>query len=724
MKAVIIRVLQTALLACLLPSLQTASAKLQDSGFTGSKACASCHQPQYQDWFSSQHRTALQQPQEDSVFGDFNDSRFLYNGVTSRFFREKDQFLVQTDGPDGQLKTYKVKYTIGDYPLQQYLIEYQGGRLQTLGIAWDTRPQKEGGQRWIHLYPDQQIEFSSPFHWTSNQQNANLNCLECHTTGYQKNYDEKTSSYHTQWQESGAGCESCHGSGQRHIDWASGVKSEYRNKGLAVDLSDSNLWHFPRDATIAQPLTSNPQQQIETCGQCHSRRQQIAASTPVNKPLTDSFMPELLRDVLYEDDGQIKEEVFVYGSFKQSKMFQAGVTCSNCHNPHSNKLKAPGNQICAQCHLPSKYDTVTHTFHKPGTRGSQCVDCHMPEKTFMVVDPRRDHSFKTPRPDLSVSIGSPNACVLCHTDKDNAWAATSLDGWLGKEWRNRPEFGTAFHAAKTGTQDAIPKLEAVIADKDYAPMIRASALDRMEPYLSTETLPLIRANLKDPDPLVRLGALGALNNLPVQYKPDLLLPLLDDKSRMVRQQVGKLLADVPATQLSEPQRAKRQTAVVDYIDAQRLSADRAPARMNLGQLYRAMNQYHQAEAEYLEAIRLEPYTAPAYVNLADLYRHQGRQDKEQNILQQGLGQEPGSAELNHAMGLLLVRQKQYRKALVYLKSAADFAPGNSRYVYVYGVALHTVGDKAQALEVLRQALRRFPQNAEIGAAIRAYTASQ
>ena len=724
MNAVIIRVLQTFLLVCLLPSIQTANAKLQDSSYTGSKTCASCHQDEYQDWFSSQHRTALQKPLASSVLADFNDSRFLYNGVTSRFYRDKDLFLVETDGPDGKLQTYKVKYTIGDYPLQQYLIEYQGGRLQTLGIAWDTRSEKEGGQRWIHLYPEQQIDFSSPFHWTSNQQNANLNCLECHTTGYQKNYNENSSSYDTQWQESGAGCESCHGAGQRHIDWASGMKGQYRSKGLAVDLSDSNLWYFPKGASIAKPLTSNPQQQIETCGQCHSRRQQISATPDVNKPLTDNYMPELLRSVLYEDDGQIREEVFVYGSFKQSKMFQAGVTCSNCHNPHSNKIKAPGNQICSQCHLPAKYDTETHTFHKPGTGGSQCVDCHMPEKTFMVVDPRRDHSFKTPRPDISAITGSPNACVLCHTDKDNSWAATSLDAWLGKEWRSRPEFGSAFHAARTGAPDAIPRLEAVIADKNFAPMVRASALDRMEPFLSTETLPVIRSNLKDPDPLVRLGALGALNNLPVQYKPELLLPLLDDKSRMVRQQAGRLLADVPETQLSVQQKTQRQTAIVDYMDAQRLSSDRAPARMNLGQLYRAMSQYSQAEAEYLEAIRLEPYTVAAYVNLADLYRIQSRPVKVQDILQRGLDQETGSAELNHSMGLHWVRQKQYLTALTYLKSASELAPDNSRYIYVYGVALHTVGKKTEALEVLRQAARRFPQNAEIGAAIRAYTPGQ
>ena len=463
---------------------QASSTETSSPDYIGSKACASCHSSQYQDWLSSQHSTALQSAGTESVKGDFNDSRFEYNGVVSRFFKDREQFLVRTDGPDGKLASYKVKYTIGDYPLQQYLIESGGGRLQTLGIAWDTRPVTQGGQRWFHLYPEERVDFNSPFHWTAPQQNANLNCIECHTTNYKKNYDAQAKTYNSQWSENGAGCESCHGPARQHLNWASAIPGKYSNKGFRVDLADSNRWHFPDGAKIAKPLTSNPQQQVDTCSSCHSRRQQISATVDVSKPFTDNFMPALLREVLYEDDGQISEEVFVYGSFKQSKMFQAGVTCSNCHNPHSNQLKAPPAQVCAQCHLPSEFDTPKHTFHPQQSAGSQCINCHMPEKTFMVVDPRRDHSFKTPRPDLSELTGSPNACVLCHTDKDNNWAAAAMDQKLGDSWRNRPEFASAFHGARTGQAGASEKLNAVIRNPDFAPIVRASALDRLEPFLS------------------------------------------------------------------------------------------------------------------------------------------------------------------------------------------------------------------------------------------------
>lgn len=693
----------------------------KEKAYVGSQVCASCHSEQYADWKSSQHHSALQEVNSKTVLGDFNNRSFKYEGVVSRFFKQGEDYLVETDGPDGKLNTYKVRYTIGDYPLQQYLIEYGSGRLQALGIAWDTRPEKDGGQRWFHLYPDQKVDFNSPLHWTNPSMNSNQMCIECHTTDYEKNYDSKTHSFDSQWIESGVGCESCHGPAGQHLEWTKNQDKSIKDKGFPVDLSDQNQWQWLQGQDIAQPVNKGVhQQQIEVCAQCHSRREVITDKPKVDKPLTDNYMPALLRDVLYEVDGQIQDEVFVYGSFKQSKMFEAGVTCSNCHNPHSNKLKAEGNQICASCHNPQKFDSKEHTFHEPNTQGAQCTSCHMPEKTYMVVDPRKDHSFRVPRPDLSIKFGTSNACTQCHNDKTDEWAADAMDDLLGTEWRKRPEFASAFHASRTGQSNAGQLLQEVANSDDFAPIVRATALSEMENHLSQDSLPTIQANLADKDPLVRVAAVTALASAPAQYRARLLAPLLHDSSKAVRLEVIRNLADIPDQQLTPTQKNRRQIGVSEYIAVQKLNNDRAAGRLNLAQFYVKMKLFHQAETEFQQAIKIEPYFSAAYLNLADLYRQIQKPTKERDALEAGLKVEPDSGSINHSMGLHFIRQKKYESALGYLQKASELNPANPRYVYIYGVALHSTGKRQEAINILQEANRRFPENRDILNALMTY----
>ncbi|WP_051786249.1 cytochrome c3 family protein [Endozoicomonas numazuensis] len=689
-------------------------------GFVGSQACASCHTEQFKDWKASQHHSALQEASAGNVLGDFNNKTFKHEGVVSRFFKQDNDLMVETDGPDGILKPYKVLYTIGDYPLQQYLVDFGKGHIQPLSLAWDSRPVTEGGQRWFHLYPNEKINFKDPLHWTKITQNANQMCVECHTTDYNRNYKPEDHSYSSDWAESGVGCESCHGPGNKHLEWVKNPEDTVSNKGFVVDLSDQIKWTWDEGSDIARPLEVKAQQQIETCGQCHSRREQIASKPAVNKVMTDNYMPALLSNVLYEADGQINDEVFVYGSFKQSKMFEAGVTCSNCHNPHSGKLKAEGNQVCAQCHNPQKFDTPKHTFHEPESPGAQCSSCHMPEKTYMVVDPRKDHSFRIPRPDLSAKLGTSNACVQCHTDKSNDWAASTMDSWHGKEWRQRPEFATAFHAARTGAVSAGRQLQAIAESQDFAPIVRATALNEMGNYLNSDLLPTVERNLKDRDPLVRAAAVASLQVAPVNLRVQLLAPLMDDPSKAVRLEVTRLMAAVPDQQLTPVQRNQKQVLTGEYITTQRLSSDRAGGRLNLGQFYLDLGMAYKAEAEFLKAVEIEPYFTPAYTNLAEYFRRTRQSQKEGEWLKKGLEIDSSSAALNHSMGLYLVRQKRAAESIGFLRKGVELEPMNERYVYVYGVALFSVGKKAEAVEVLDKALQQFPANRQIEEALRAY----
>jgi predicted CXXCH cytochrome family protein len=383
-------------------------ASASPAAYVGGQACAGCHRAQYELWKTSDHALAMQPADGKTVLGNFNTATFTKDGVTSTFFTRDGRYFVRTDGPDGALHEYRIAYTFGVEPLQQYLIEFPRGRYQALSIAWDSRPAAAGGQRWFHLYPGEKIHHGDVLHWTGLLQNWNYMCADCHSTNLQKNYRLAEDRFDTTWTDVNVSCEACHGPGSRHVAWAQpGARDRSIGdplRGLVVSLQDTpgNRWALAPGETIArrtQPLGSSAQ--VEACGRCHARRAPVWGEAVPGQPLEQAYRVSLLESPRYHADGQIRDEVYEYGSFLQSKMYRAGVTCSNCHDPHSARLRHEGNAVCAQCHLPAKYDGPQHSFHKPGTEAARCVSCHMPQRYYMVVDGRRDHSFRVPRPDLS-----------------------------------------------------------------------------------------------------------------------------------------------------------------------------------------------------------------------------------------------------------------------------------------------------------------------------------
>ena len=455
----------------------TAVVAIAQPAFVGSESCAVCHAGATAAWRGSHHALAMQEATAATVLGDFTGATFTKDGVTSRFYREGDDFFVETDGPDGVLRAYRVDYTFGAYPLQQYLIAFPRGRWQALGIAWDARPAAEGGQRWFHLYPDEQIPHGDELHWTGANQNWNWMCADCHATGLRRGYDLATDTYRTTWVALNVACEACHGPGAAHVAWAKAGAAAPADpaKGLAVPLRDRGhgLWRFAEGARIAQRTEpSETRTEIEVCAPCHARRSPLGDGRAIGAPLLDFHRLQLLDPGAYHADGQIDGEVFEYGSFLQSRMHRAGVTCSDCHDPHSLRLRAEGNAVCAQCHQSEAFDTAAHHFHAPGEPGSRCVDCHMPAKTYMVVDPRHDHAFKIPRPDLAGTTGAPDACTGCHVGSDPAWAAERIAEWYGPDRRREPIFGEALGALRAGAPDARTRLLALADDGDQPGIAR------------------------------------------------------------------------------------------------------------------------------------------------------------------------------------------------------------------------------------------------------------
>ena len=701
------------------------------ASYVGQQVCGQCHEQAEQRWRGSHHDLAMQPATETSVAGDFKNARFTYAGVTSSFFRRDGKFVVRTDGPDGKLHDYDIKYTFGVAPLQQYLIELPDGRLQALGIAWDTRPRPQGGQRWFHLYPGQNVTYRDELHWTALSQNWNYMCAECHSTGVRKNYDPGTRRFSTAYAEVNVACEACHGPGSSHVAWArkegdwQRVDGGTKGLGIALDERKGVTWAIRADTGNAQRTPpGRPAREVELCGRCHARRGQFSEDYVHGRPLGDTHRVALLEDRLYYPDGQMRDEVYEYGSFLQSKMFHQGVTCSDCHDPHSGKLRASGSQVCLGCHATQKYETPKHHFHAAGSRGADCVGCHMPTTTYMVIDPRHDHSFRVPRPDLSVKLGVPNACTNCHAGRPAEWAAKQVEAWYGPAPRGYQRYAEAFGSASIGAPGAADRLQTVARDGDQPAIARASAIRRLGPAPSAGAREVIQASLKDGDWLVRQAAVGALETSIRRSASQILAPLLDDPVRAVRMEAARALAGAPRNRLTPAQQAALDRALGEYIAAEQFNADRPESHLNLGLLYAAQGRVADAEAALRAGLTVDPRFVPAAVNLADLYRASGREGEGEQVLRETLERDPRSAPAHHALGLLLVRRKQMPEALVELEAAARLAPDSARYGYVYAVGLHGTGRPKQAIEALLRVLARHPYDRDALSALIAYSREQ
>lgn len=687
--------------------------------FVGSTTCGACHAAEHAAWDSSHHSLAMQEAGEETVLGDFGGATFTYAGTTSTFFRRDGNFMVRTDGADGELDDYQVIYTFGVHPLQQYLLRLSDGRLQALSIAWDARHREQGGQRWFHLYPDDRIDHADELHWTGLHQNWNFMCADCHSTDVRKNYDPASDRFHTTWSEIDVGCEACHGPGSRHVAWAGTASTEgapdRARMGLVADLSERAGVSWIPQPVSGNAVRSVPREtrnEIQVCAQCHSRRAQIAEGYVAGAPLLDHYLPSLLTPDLYHADGQQLDEVYTHGSFLQSKMFHAGVTCSDCHDPHSGRLRAPGDQVCAQCHSPTRFETPAHHFHETASDGARCVACHMPETPYMQIDPRRDHSIRVPRPQLTVELGTPNACSACHQDRSAAWAAEQVREWYDHDPVGFQSFAAELHPEGENTAEQSGALAAIAGDPTQPAIVRASSLSRLAGRQGRPVLEAALPALRDVDPLVRYSALSALDGIPPREWATQAAPLLEDSVRVVRGQAAWLFAPF-STGLSGEQRLTFERASEEFIASQRYLADRPEGRTTLGSFFLRLGRAAEAETEYRAALRLSPSFVPAYVNLADLYRRQARERDATRILRAGLQAVPQAVELRYALGLARARAGDVPAAVVELELAATLAPLNARYSYAYAVALHSSGRPREAIEHLERSLSRHPRDRDI-----------
>lgn len=672
--------------------------------YVGDEACKKCHAKEHKEWQGSHHDLAMKEVTSKNVLGDFNNATYSLNGTTSSFYKRGKKFFIKTDGEDGKLHEYEVLYTFGIYPLQQYLLKFSDGRFQIPDIAWDSRTKKEGGQRWFHIHADKVIKAGDVLHWSGPNFNWNYMCADCHSTNLKKNYDVSTQSYTTTFDSINVSCEACHGPASEHLQWA---KNPTKNDGtlragLTIDLSAFSKKRWKIEPQSGKPKLLEPIDHSETelCAKCHSRRSTLDDNFVAGDTYENHYVPATLSETLYFSDGKIKDEVYVYGSFKQSKMYEAGVTCSDCHNSHTLERHAVGDNVCNQCHRRVDYDSQKHHKHSQGSAG--CIDCHMPARTYMGVDERNDHSFRVPRPDLSAETDIPNACNNCHKDKDALWASESMKKWYGETPKGKQNFSHSFNALNKNSENALQSLYDVLLS-DAPTIAKATTVGYLGRYPSKQTYTTTLQMLEKSDATLRLNALRALESFPLQYRVQKTFEMLDDPIKMVRVEAARQLSSIPQGQMDSKKEKKLQKAIAEYKETLIYNGERPESQTALGTLYDNLGDSVAAESAFKEAIRLQIQYIPAYINYAQYFQKRGDEKELKKIVQQGLKVLPDGALLHHTLGLHYIRVKEQEKALISLAEAAKLEPQNARYQYVYAVALAQENTNA-AIDILEKSL--------------------
>lgn len=688
--------------------------------FAGSSVCSECHQAEYKAWRDSHHGWAFREATPGNVLGNFQGTTPSVNSATSQFSTASDGYHVATDGSDGKVSDYLIRFTVGVWPLQQYVVESGKGRLQVLDTAWDAIRSV-----WYHLFPDTDVSAGNGLHWTGPYKNWQSRCGECHQTGFVKNYDPLKHSYASKWAELSVSCESCHGQASEHVEAT-------RRGRVAASYSG-----FPKLGVGQQAG------ELAVCGPCHARREAFSGdSAPVGSVFADHYNLALLSEGLYFADGQQRDEVYILGSFLQSKMKARGVTCSNCHDPHTSQLIASGNALCTQCHnetgrtdFPTLrragYDTPEHHHHKPGSEAAQCVSCHMPARTYMRIDQRRDHFFRMPDPLQSKAAGSPDVCTSCHSDKSQDWAAKQIDTWhpnVDRSWQDR----SAFVAVVGGinSQADLQALADYARDLQRPDIVRASAVDLLREVTDQSSFEQLRGLLGDRSDLVRVAAASAARNLDPAERLTALKPLLSDSVRAVRQAAAaELLVEDPSS-IGLDEQPDFDRAISEYDESKAAMADTPESQMAIAGAALARRNWSAAEAAFNEALTMDPQLEEAWLTLSRLRAALGDQPGAANYIGQGLARLPGSVNLMleaagqsgsrgddagavqwyqrvlaidasqraalAGLGISLLRTGRFDQAIDVTQRLLDLEPSNAHAYAVLAICYYAKGDLVQA----------------------------
>jgi tetratricopeptide (TPR) repeat protein len=651
----------------------------EKSHFVGSTSCMTCHKEAYSSWENSHHDQAMKIADSTSILGNFDNIVFTGKNIQSKFYKKGASYFVNTIGSDGTYEEFEIVYTFGVTPLQQYIIKFPNGAYQCLDIAWDVLENK-----WFNLQPDLNIDPEEWIHWTGGGMRWNTACADCHSTDLNKNYNSETSTFNTTFSEINVSCEACHGPASAHVDF-------YQN---------------PSDASIPSKLNMDvglsSKELVDKCARCHSRRAQITKKYTYEGTFLDHYSPSLLSDPLYELDGQIKDEDYVYGSFVQSKMYHNGVSCRDCHDVHSLKLKKEGNDLCMSCHEP-KYNETSHHFHEINTQAAQCINCHMTGKIYMGNDFRRDHSFRIPRPDQSVKYGTPNACTGCHSDKSDEWARDIIIANYGGE--RADHFSDHLLPGHEGDMAALEKL---MSEGQYPDVVRATALGLYSnQQFSSREINEVLKYLQDSSALVRNEAVLTLDRIAIKEISAYVAPLLMDSIRMVRISAFRYFntTNIIPENVSDFDKSKK-----EFLEQLDMNSDFASGQHQIAIYHQSKGSTELAIKAYKKAIEIDNYYNTSRMNLALLQYTTGNVEEAEKLYLKVIEIEPDFSYSYYMLGLLYNETGQSERSMEYLQKACSKEPINVNAFYNYALKLQEIGSNEKSLTIVDKALKSMPTN--------------
>jgi len=655
-------------------------------GYVGDKTCTTCHQTEVDLWKGSHHDLAMQIANESTVLGNFNNIKTNIDGVEYFFFKKGNDFIVRIKEIDNSEKEYKIDYTFGVTPLQQYLVDFDKGKKQVLRVTWDVIDKK-----WYHQYKGDKIAPHDWLHWTKGAQNWNTMCAECHSTNLKKNYSIEDDSFGTTYSSINVNCESCHGPAEKHLSWAEN-KSEDKNTYILAGRTQK--------------------EQLNVCATCHARRVKLTENYTPGEHFEDQYMVQNITNNYYHGDGQIEEEDYVYGSFMQSKMFAEGVKCNDCHNAHSLKLKFEGNKLCLQCHVPVNYETEKHYFHKQNTEGSLCINCHMTGKNYMGNDFRRDHSFRIPRPDQSEKHDTPNACTNCHRDKTNEWAANVINKNFGD--KRAAHFSDALLLSTLNNIDQSQRneLNTFINDLKYPEIARATVIENLN-FNRPEDFTSLVVALNDSSAIVRYNALLKFRNLNPQERLPIALKHMKDTVRLVRIGAAQLVIGLDENTLTGVDKSNFITSRGELETMLFSNADFSTGRMQLGDYYLQNNNIAKAIEHYEMALHKDSILLPVFSNLATAYSMNNDVLNASSTLDKWILLDPSNGRPHYLKGLLNFESNNPEEAVSELNIAIQLDPQDTRSMYNLATYFYQGKKDLKLAEgYINSALKIIPNNPE------------
>lgn len=683
------------------PATPAPSAARDHGAYAGSTTCQECHPEAFDAWKQSHHGLAERTPTPTQDAPAFDPTRTFHHGTQqTTVSRSNDVFMVTTGTRASPGQAYAVQRVIGVDPLQQYLVSFPGGRLQTLEASYDIHQRD-----WFNVYGSEDRQPGEWGHWTGRGMNWNSMCASCHNTRVHKNYDPATDSYRTVMAEPTVSCEACHGPAQAHVAW--------QREHHGSDKPDPTL----------RRLTSD--QMLDTCGSCHARRSELTGDFKPGDRFGDCLRLSQVDDSdTYHPDGQVHGENFELSAFLGSRMHFQGVRCGDCHEPHSAKTRLPGNWLCLRCHNGGDsrapvINPVSHSFHPvfgfdaqgvatnldlttypPKDRayaGGECIHCHMPQTVYMQRHRRHDHGFTVPDPLLTRELGIPNACNRCHTDQSVDWAIEWTERWYGPKLERYSRQRTRSIArARHGESGAHVGLLNIIT-REEIPYWRAVAIGLLRPWGAEPTVtPVLMRHLADTNALVRAAAVRALEPT-VAGNPQqvaALQPLLNDPVRDVR---------IAAAWALRESLDRTSTAARDLQRSLEINADQPAGQVALGTDALARGEPDTALAHYQKALEWDPGSAAIHQELAVVLSSLGRTRDAIPHLQSACTLDPTNAEPRFLLALGWNELGQPQKTVEALQEAVRLDPRHARAWYNLGLALNTVGQPDEGLAALLRA---------------------